>query len=188
MIRNKKELKSILSAEYDLYNKEYGFGSLLNRVKLYLIRDRRYTIWRFQKYMRYSDYYRHTNEGLRIVNILLFLWYSRVKSSIGERLGFDFFGYNVPVGLQLYHANVVMNSRAKIGENLHLHGENVIGNNGKTSDCPVIGNNVMMGAGAKVFGNVVIADNIKIGAGAIVVSSFTENGITIGGVPAIKIK
>ena len=33
-----------------------------------------------------------------------------------------------------------------------------------------------------------MADNIKIGAGAIVVSSFTENGITIGGVPAIKIK
>ena len=71
---------------------------------------------------------------------------------------------------------------------MHLHGKNVIGNNGKTAECPIIGNNVMMGAGAKVFRSVVIADDIKIGAGAIVVSSFTEEGITIGGIPAIKIK
>lgn len=50
---------TILDAKYDLCNKEYGFGSLLNRVKLCFIRDRRYRyiICRFQKYMRYSDYY-----------------------------------------------------------------------------------------------------------------------------------
>lgn len=188
MIKSKKELKSILSAEYDLYDKDYGFGSLLNRVKLFFVHDRRYTIWRFQKYMRYADYYKHTYEGMRILNIVLFLWYSRIRSSVGERLGFDFFGYNLPVGLQLYHANIVMNSRATIGINLHLHGENVIGNNAKSSECPTIGNNVLMGAGAKVFGNVFIADDIKIGAGAIVVSSFMEKGITIGGIPAKKIK
>ena len=45
-----------------------------------------------------------------------------------------------------------------------------------------------MGAGAKVIGNVTIADGIKIGAGAVVVSSFLEKGITIGGVPARKLK
>lgn len=72
MIRSKKELKSILSAEYDLYDKDYGFGSLLNRVKLFFVHDRRYTIWRFQKYMRYADYYKHTYEGMRILNIVLF--------------------------------------------------------------------------------------------------------------------
>ena len=44
MIKSKKELKSILSAEYDLYDKDYGFGSLLNRVKLFFVHDRRYTI------------------------------------------------------------------------------------------------------------------------------------------------
>lgn len=188
MIRSKKELKSILSMEYDLYDNDYGFGSLLNRVKLFFVRDRRYAIWRFQKYMRYADYYKHTHEGIPSINILLFLWYSRIRSSMGERLGFDFFGYNLPMGLQLYHANVVMNSRATIGKNLHLHGENVIGNNAKNSECPTIGDNVMLGAGAKVFGNVFVADDIKIGAGAIVVSSFTEKGITIGGIPARKIK
>lgn len=53
---------------------------------------------------------------------------------------------------------------------------------------PVIGNNVMMGAGAKVIGNVTIADNIKIAAGAVVVNSFKEPGITIGGIPARRLK
>ena len=63
-----------------------------------------------------------------------------------------------------------------------------IGNNGKDNDCPIIGNNVMIGAGAKVIGPVTIADNIKVAAGAVVVTSFTESGITIGGVPARKLK
>ena len=186
MIQSMKELKSILSYEYDLYNKDYEFGSFVNRFKLKLIKDRRYRIWQFQKYSRCADYYRHTNEGFRFFNALLFLYYSRRKNLIGERLGFDFSSYNISKGLQLYHSNVVINSRSKIGLNLHLHGENVIGNNGKESACPVIGDNVMMGAGSKVFGNVIIANNIKIGAGAIVVSSFIEEGITLVGVPAHK--
>lgn len=40
----------------------------------------------------------------------------------------------------------------------------------------------------KDFWRVTIADDIKIGAGAIVVNSFTEPGITIGGIPAKRIK
>ena len=36
--------------------------------------------------------------------------------------------------------------------------------------------------------NVTIADNIKIAAGAVVVNSFTEPGITIGGIPARRLK
>lgn len=49
-------------------------------------------------------------------------------------------------------------------------------------------NNVMMGAGAKVIGNVVIADDIKIAAGAIVVTSFVTPGITLAGIPAKRVK
>lgn len=45
-----------------------------------------------------------------------------------------------------------------------------------------------IGVGAKLIGDIVIADDIVVGAGAVVVSSFTEPGITIGGVPARRIK
>lgn len=188
MIFEKSQLKSVLLAEYSLYNEEYNFDGIFNKLKLYLLRDRRYIIWIFQKNMRYADYYRNRKDGNKILNAILYLIYCRLRNKMGEKLGLDFVGYNIPNGLQLYHPNIVINNRAHIGENLHLYGENVIGNNGKTSECPTIGNNVMMGAGAKVFGNVVIADDIRIGAGAIVISSFTEKGITIGGIPARKIK
>jgi serine O-acetyltransferase len=76
-----------------------------------------------------------------------------------------------------------------VGENCQLHGSNCIGNDGYALDkCPVIGNNVDIGVGAKILGNITIADNIVIGAGAVVVHSFTEPGITIGGIPARKLK
>lgn len=88
----------------------------------------------------------------------------------------------------IFHYNVVINAGSIIGVNCHLHGDNCIGNDGKTDECPRIGDNVSLGVGAKVIGNVTIANNIKIAAGAVVVHSFLEEGITIGGVPAKKIK
>ena len=69
-----------------------------------------------------------------------------------------------------------------------LHGDNCIGNNGKDDGCPVIGNNVDIGVGAKIIGNVYIADDCKIGAGAIVVKSCKEKGKTLIGCPAKPIE
>lgn len=41
--------------------------------------------------------------------------------------------------------------------------------------------------GQKILPGVEIADNIRIGANAVVTKSFTDPGITIAGVPAVKI-
>ena len=93
-------------------------------------------------------------------------------------------------GLLLYHmSSTVINGSTRIGKNCKLHGNNCLGNSGPNNlKCPVLGNNVRLGVGAKVIGDIYIADNITIAAGAIVVSSFYEKGITIGGIPAKKIK
>ena len=48
----------------------------------------------------------------------------------------------------------------------------------------IIGDNVFIGSGAKIIGEVTIANNIAIGAGAVVTKSFSEDNITIAGVPA----
>jgi serine O-acetyltransferase len=47
---------------------------------------------------------------------------------------------------------------------------------------------VELGIGAKVIGGVTLADNIRVGANAVVTKSFLEPGITIAGVPAVKVK
>lgn len=50
----------------------------------------------------------------------------------------------------------------------------MIGNMGNDLKVPVIGNNVRLGTGAKVLGDVYIADGVQIGAGAVVLDSCYE--------------
>ena len=77
-----------------------------------------------------------------------------------------------------------MNGSSKVGKNCQLHGDNCIGNVGKSdslTDCPQIGNNVEIGIGAKVLGGITIADNIKIGANAVVTKSFERKELHLLG-------
>lgn len=188
-IHSIKELNEFLEFEESMY-KKYMYPSK----KDYLLgwaKDENVTkIMHWQRIARITDYhdYLYHTTGSKW-HLFMYLWYIRKRNKLGNRIGFEISTELIGKGLKIYHFNNVINSGAVIGENLHLHGCNVIGNAGASDlRCPVIGNNVMMGAGAKVIGNVTIADNIKIGAGAVVVSSFTESGITIGGVPARKLK
>jgi serine O-acetyltransferase len=58
---------------------------------------------------------------------------------------------------------------------------------GSWDKAPKIGNNVFIGPGAKIFGDIEIADNVAIGVNSVVNKSFLEPGITIAGIPAKKI-
>ena len=52
---------------------------------------------------------------------------------------------------------------------------------------PTIGNNVIIGAGAKIMGDVKIGNNVTIGANAVVTHDVPDNCV-VGGVPAKIIK
>ena len=45
---------------------------------------------------------------------------------------------------------------------------------------PTLGNNVVVGVGAQVIGNIHIGDNTKIGAGSVVVNSVPPNATVVG--------
>ncbi len=189
VIKNKKMLNDIQRHEYLQY-REYMYKSsrdwLLGKIK----NDNVVNIMKWQHLSRLADYYdfmyHKTGSYFYLIFYILFV---RRRNTLGNKIGLELSTALIGKGLKIYHFNNVINSGAIIGENLHLHGCNVIGNAGNGDlRCPIIGNNVMMGAGAKVIGNVTIADNIKIAAGAVVVNSFTEPGITIGGVPARRLK
>ena len=85
-------------------------------------------------------------------------------------------------------SGIVVNSSVRAGENCILHGGNCIGNKGSVNVNPVLGDNVDIGFGAVIIGNIEIADNITVGANAVVNKSFMESGITIAGVPARRVK
>ena len=105
-------------------------------------------------------------------------------NKLGLRIGIEVDPCILDKSTIIYHQNIVINSNAKIGKNVKFHGNNCVGNNGKTLDAPVIGDNVDIGFGAVIIGGVNIPNNCKIGANAVVISSFNEEGLTIVGNPA----
>lgn len=77
---------------------------------------------------------------------------------------------------------------AKIGENCRLHVGVNIGASAGQKEAPKIGNNVYIGPGAIVFGNIEIANNVTIGANATVNKSCYESDCVLAGSPAQIVK
>lgn len=102
-------------------------------------------------------------------------------------------GFSIPLnvfgpGLSIAHrGTIIVNKNASIGKNCRIHADTNIGSNREDTLAPKIGNNVYIGPGAKIFGDVLIADNIAIGANSVVNKSFYEESISIAGAPAKKI-
>lgn len=187
MINTKERLFSCLKYEKQIYS-DYMFNSKARFVMSRIKREPARMIYAYIRYSRHADYYQSTREGIPFLNSLLYLYFTIKKNRLGEKLGLEVSTKNIEEGLLIYHYNNVVNGYSIIGKNCHLHGDNCIGNNGKSNVCPTLGDNVSVGVGAKIIGEVTIANDVKIAAGAVVVTSFLESGITIGGIPAKKIK
>lgn len=78
---------------------------------------------------------------------------------------------------------IVIGETSEVGDNCIIYHGVTLGGTGKDlgKRHPTIGDNVMIGAGAKVLGPIVIANDIKIGAGAVVVKECLKEGVTIVG-------
>lgn len=145
-------------------------------------------IKKYLYYLRKQEYYINTADGKKWKGTLG-LFYERKKNKLGQNLGIEIGPNCFGKGLNLFHyGSIIINPKARIGRNCSLHGNNCIGNNGKTDDVPTIGNNVDIGYGAVIIGNVTIGDNVTVGANAVVNSSFEEGNCTIAGIPAKIIK
>ena len=110
------------------------------------------------------------------------------KNILGAKLGIYIPAGVFDEGLHIWHyGNIIVNAESKVGKNCMLHGDNCIGNNGKTEGCPIIGDNVDIGTGAKILGAIRIANGVKIGAGAVVVKSCLIENATIVGIPGKEV-
>lgn len=85
-------------------------------------------------------------------------------------------------GLFIQHGYCTIIAAKKIGANAWINQGVTIGFTNDT-DTPIIGNNVIIAAGAKVLGDITVEDNVKIGANAVVVKNVPPN-TTVVGVPA----
>ena len=102
-------------------------------------------------------------------------------------------GAKIGRGLVIDHGmGVVIGETSEIGDNVLLYHGVTLGGTGKDKGKrhPTVGNNVVIGAGAKVLGPIYIGSNSKIGANSVVLNNVPE-GATAVGIPAkniIKIK
>ena len=99
-------------------------------------------------------------------------------------------GATIGRGLVIDHGSgVVIGETAEIGDNCTLYQGVTLGGTGKDTGKrhPTLGNNVMVGAGAKVLGPFKVGDNSKIAANAVVLDAIPENSTAVG-IPARVVK
>lgn len=99
-------------------------------------------------------------------------------------------GATIGKGLFIDHGmGVVIGETTVIGENCTIYQNVTLGGTGKETGKrhPTLGNNVLVGSGAKVLGPFKVGDNSRIAAGAVVLSEIPPNSTAVG-VPARVVK
>jgi serine O-acetyltransferase len=92
----------------------------------------------------------------------------------------------VGTGFMIDHfGGIIVSGYAKFGNQCRIRNGVVVGlKNVEEPGAPTIGNNVDIGAGAKVLGKIRIGNNVLIGANAVVISDVPDNSIAVG-IPAV---
>ena len=91
-------------------------------------------------------------------------------ATIGRRLFID------------HGMGVVIGETSIVGDDVTLYQGVTLGGTGKEHGKrhPTIGNNVVIGGGAKVLGNITIGENCRVGAGSVVLRDVLENSTVVG--------
>ena len=112
---------------------------------------------------------------------MLARWITGVEIHPGAVIGRRFF---IDHGM-----GVVIGETAQIGDDCTLyHGVTLGGTTWKKGKRhPTLGNNVVIGAGAKILGPIALGDNVRVGSNSVVVKS-VDNAQTVVGVPARVLK
>ena len=97
--------------------------------------------------------------------------------------GIDLSGTPIGPGLFISHGQATILSAEQIGARLQVHQGVTVGWDYKGNRRPIIGDDVFIGAGAKVLGAITIGDGARIGANAVVVCDVPAGGTAVG-IPA----
>lgn len=141
-------------------------------------------VWRFQILLRKREYLTNCKTGFfyRLVKLYYHYKFKRLSLKLGFTIPLNVFGPGLAI---VHYGTIVVAEGAKIGENCRIHEGVTIGATNGSSEAAEIGDNVFIGSGAKIIGNVRISSNVAIAANAVVIKDIiSENGCTVGGVPA----
>ena len=142
------------------------------------------------RYWRVREKYLKSRKGL-----LRYFYYCKAKK-IESKCNADFgISYHDPSSVfgskpYLPHGmnGIIISRKAKIGKNAVILHQVTVGirmvaslsDKEEDAIAPIIGDNVFIGAGAKIIGNIHIGNNVKIGANAVVTKDVPDNSTIIG--------
>jgi len=151
--------------------RRYGMGNLgiFKFIDLFFVRP--VPGLKFIIILRLVQHFRRKNRGLFY---FYYFFYRRLKVKYGLDIS-----YRTEIGEGLYighFGGVVIHGDSKIGSNCNISQGVTIGvsNSPKNKGCPTIGNNVFIGPGACIFGNIKIGNNVVIGANTVVNQDIPE--------------
>ncbi len=158
----------------------------MNRKKLFSIYENI-----FQR--KVKKYWKLHKKSVKTKGLLSVFYAFRAKRIQGK------FGSSFPVKSSIsffrtphgFHG-IFISSDSSVGENCTIYQHVVIGSNkerdSKGFGAPTIGNNVLIGAGAKVIGNVRIGNNVRIGANCCVATDIPDNATVVMERPRIIVR
>lgn len=150
-------------------------GSLLFRINkafafmFYLVKFR--NVWRLKAFLENQS---HPNKTLLAL-------YEILLAKTGSWIGYNAKIKGIPCFPHGLHG-VFISGGAIIGKNCIIFQHVTIGSNtlnGSNVGSPVIGDNVYIGAGAKIIGNVLVGDNCRIGANAVVYKNLPPHSVAV---------
>ncbi|MEO1854864.1 serine O-acetyltransferase [Chromohalobacter sp.] len=99
------------------------------------------------------------------------------------------FGISVPPGTKIgsgfyigHFGGIIVNEGSVIGKNCNISQGVTLGqaNRGRNKGCPVLGDNIYIGPGAKIVGAVKIGNNVAIGANCVVTKDIPCDSVVVG--------
>lgn len=142
-------------------------------------------VWKFQRSLRRLEYYSNRGGGnyyCKFLKLFEKIRFHRLSLKLGFSIPINVFGPGLAI---VHYGTIVVSAGSRIGKNCRIHEGVMIGATNGSSKAAIIGDNVFIGTGAKIIGEVRISSNVAIAANAVVVSDvISENGCTVGGIPA----
>ena len=158
--------------------------SLLERIFRNVIQH-----YNHEKYWKYRAIVVDPNRGSKFGDLYR-LWYLKRSdafnnASMGTHRNFGAVFAEPP---QLPHGlnGIIVSHNSVIGYNCRIYHQVTIGEG--RGGAPVIGNNVVIGAGTKIVGKVKIGNHVKIGVGCVIMQDIPDYSIVTANAPTVTVK
>lgn len=177
MIQSKQSLSYYLTEDSHNYQSQKGWKKkFVYNLFANPINDQKY-IWKYIKNLRYLEYHSNNNT---IYNKVMTKYYLHRLRHYCYKTGFQIPPNTCGSGLTIWHmGTIIINGGACLGKNCTLNPGVVIGHKTNNGGCPRIGDNVFIGAGSKIIGDITVGDNVTIGQNVVITKDVPDGSVLV---------